>query len=80
MWPVMHPCGIATLNCSEFDRAFDQYGVIKRQCTKEGVVLASLADRNNIYMPQARMGLSSYVHISGEDIIYLCNQSPRVLD
>ena len=36
MWPVMHPCGIATVNCSEFDRAFDQYGVIKRQCTKEG--------------------------------------------
>ena len=36
MWPVMHFCGIATVNCSEFDNAFDQYGVIKRQCTKEG--------------------------------------------
>ena len=38
VWPVMHPCGIATVNCSEFDTSFDRYGVIRRQCTKEGVV------------------------------------------
>ena len=36
VWSSIHPCGIATVNCSEFDRAFDQYGIIKRQCTKEG--------------------------------------------
>ena len=36
VWPVMHPCGIATANCSDFDTAFDEYGIITRQCTKEG--------------------------------------------
>ena len=36
VWSTIHPCGIATLNCSEFDRAFDDYGIITRQCTKDG--------------------------------------------
>ena len=36
VWPVIHPCGFATVNCSEFDRGFDDYGTITRQCTKEG--------------------------------------------
>ena len=36
VWPVMHPCGIAYVNCSDFDRAFDKYGIITRQCTREG--------------------------------------------
>ena len=36
VWPVTHPCGVATVNCFDFDTAFDQYGIIRRQCTSEG--------------------------------------------
>ena len=59
MWPVMHPCGIATVNCSEFDRAFDQYGVIKRQCTKEGVQSVKLGI--NLHPTPSRLGTCSGV-------------------
>ena len=36
VWPIIHPCGIATANCSDYDRAFSKYGIITRQCTREG--------------------------------------------
>ena len=39
VWPIIHPCGVATANCSEYDDAFENYGLVRRTCTREGSLL-----------------------------------------
>ena len=52
MWPVMHPCGIATVGCGEYDNStFDQEGMIRRQCTKDGLCNTSTYKLSMVKVP-----------------------------
>lgn len=54
VWPIIHPCGVATANCSDYDDAFDKNGLVRRKCTKEGTFVQ--------YCPYYTFVLHYYTH------------------
>ena len=36
VWPVTHPCGAIKVPCHHYDSSFEEYGNVRRQCTKDG--------------------------------------------